>query len=280
MSAEQPERTIAIGELAARTGVEEGTLRMWERRHGFPEPQRLPSGHRRYRESDVEQIGRVLRERASGLSLAAAIERVATAGGTEQSVFAGIRARRPDLQPVALRKTALLALTHAIEDESCAQAERPLLFGSFQRERFFRQSQRRWRDFARTARLAAVFADFERARVPAGGPAELPIDRDGPLTREWAVVCEAPGHAVCVTGIELPAARRRRDPAREFEVIWSVEPDVVRAAADVCLGLLRASAPELADGIEDDRPAPSAHAPDRQLRLAAAIAGRTLAKLG
>jgi DICT domain-containing protein len=274
-------RDIAIGELAARTGVEEGTLRMWERRHGFPAPQRLRSGHRRYREGDVEQVLRVLRERAGGMSLAAAIARVAAmADGTEQSIFAGIRARRPELQPVALRKTALLALTHAIEDESCARAERPLLFGSFQRERFYRQSQRRWRDFARTAGLAAVFADFDRLRVSANGPAEVPIDRAGPLSREWAVVCEAPGHAACLAGIELPAARRRRDPAREFEVIWSVEPAVVRAAADVCLGLLRASAPELADGLAGDHPAPAAHASAEQLRLAAAIAGRTLARLG
>ena len=64
-----------------------------------------------------------------------------------------------------LRKRVLLALSRAIEDESCAQAERPLLFGSFQRERFYRQSQRRWRDFARTAELAVVFADFERAHA-------------------------------------------------------------------------------------------------------------------
>jgi MerR family transcriptional regulator, light-induced transcriptional regulator len=281
MSDAPAERTIAIGELAARTGVEEGTLRMLERRHGFPAPQRLPSGHRRYREGDVEHVARVLRERAGGMSLSAAIASVAaSAGAAEQSVFAGIRARRPELQPVPLRKTALLALTHAIEDESCAQAERPLLFGSFQRERFFRQSQRRWRDFARTARLAVVFADFDRPRAPAGGPAELPIDRDGPLTREWAVVCEAPGHAACVAGIELPATRRRRDPAREFEVIWSVEPAVVRTAADVCLGLLRATAPELAEGIGEDRPPPAAHASDRQLRLAAAITARTLARVG
>jgi DICT domain-containing protein len=281
MSDAPAERTIAIGELAARTGVEEGTLRMWERRHGFPAPERLPSGHRRYPERAVEQVRRLLRERAGGMSLAAAIERVAASDGRpERSVFAGIRARRPELQPVLLRKPVLLALTQAIEDESCAQAERPLLFGAFQRERFFRQSQRRWRDFARTARLAAVFADFDRPRTPAGGPAELPIDRGGPLTREWAVVCEAPGHAACVAGIELPAARRRRDPAREFEVIWSVEPAVVGTAADVCLGLVRESAPELAEGIDDDRPAPPEHASDRQLRLSAAIAARTLARLG
>lgn len=281
MSATPPERTLAIGELAARTGVEEGTLRMWERRHGFPAPERRDSGHRRYREGDVERVLGVLRERAGGMSLAAAIARVRdAAAGIEQSIFAGLRRARPELQPVVMRKTVLLALTHALEDESCAQAERPLLFGAFQRERFYRQSQRRWREFARTARLAVVFADFERARLPAKPPVELPIDRSGPLTREWAVVCEAPGHAACLAGIELPATSRRRDPAREFEVVWSVEPAVVRAATDVCLGLARASSAELAARLSDTHPEGPARASDRQLRLAAAIAARTLARLG
>jgi MerR family transcriptional regulator, light-induced transcriptional regulator len=275
------DRALAIGELAARTGVEEATLRMWERRHGFPAPERLESGHRRYAEGDVERVLRVVRERHSGMSLAAAIGRARDAPPREErSVFAGLRRLRPDIQPVVLRKPVLLALTRAMEDESCARAERPLLFAAFQRERFYRQSQRRWRELARTARLAVVFADFERARLPRNAPAELPLDRSGPLTREWAVVCEAPGHAACLAGIELPPARRRRDPAREFEVIWSVEPAVVRAAADVCAGLARAASPELAARIADAEAEPPAHAPDRQLQLAAAITARTLARLG
>jgi DICT domain-containing protein len=281
MSGGTAQRSLAIGELAARTGVEEGTLRMWERRHGFPAPERLDSGHRRYAEGDVERVLRVLRERAGGMSLAAAIARVRDAPhDAEQSIFAGLRRLRPDLQPVVMRKRVLLALTRALEDESCAQAERPLLFGAFQRERFYRQSQRRWREFARTARLAAVFADFERPRVPENAPVELPLDRSGPLTREWAVVCEAPGHAACLAGIELPAARPPRDQAREFEVIWSVEPAVVRAAADVCAALARAASPQLAARLGDGSAGAPAHPPERQLRLAAAIAARTLAQLG
>lgn len=255
---------------------------MWERRHGFPTPERLASGHRRYRERDVELISQVVRERDAGLSLAAAIARVRSSSArAEPSIFAGLRRRCPELQPVVLRKPVLLALSHAIEDESCARAERPLLFGSFQRERFYRQSERRWRDFARTAELAIVFADFERARTPAHGPAEIPIDRAGPLTREWAVVCEAPGHAVCLAGLELPKPRSRPESAREFEVIWSVEPDVVRIATQVCLGLARRSWPDGAGHVADDRPMPPSGPPsEEQLRLAAAITTRTLGRLG
>lgn len=271
--------TLTIGDLVARTGVSEGTLRMWERRHGFPAPERLPSGHRRYDESDVELVQQVVREREAGLSLAAAIARARQApGGAAESIFAGLRRRSPELQAIAVRKPHLVALSHAIEDESCARAERGLLFGAFQRERFYRQAQERWRDFARTAELAVVFADFPRTRRPARGPAELPIDPAAPLNREWAIVCEAPGHSVCLAGVELPAAGRRRDQAREFEVIWSVEPEVVRTAVEICVAMTRRADPELAGEVAD-RPAAAAPAPADQLRLATAITTRTLGAL-
>jgi hypothetical protein len=64
--------TLTIGELAERTGVAAGTLRMWERRYGFPRPRRSSSGHRRYSSADATLVERVLRHRAAGLSLAAA----------------------------------------------------------------------------------------------------------------------------------------------------------------------------------------------------------------
>jgi DICT domain-containing protein len=279
MSGPGGETWLTIGDLVARTGVSEGTLRMWERRHGFPSPERLPSGHRRYRESDAELVLQVMRERAAGLSLAAAISRAReSADDSEPSLFAGLRRRRPELQAIAIRKPHLLALSRAIEDESCARAERALLFGSFQHERFYRQSEHRWRELARTAELAVVFADFARARRPARGPIELPIDSAAPLNREWAIVCEAPGHAVCLTGVELPATRRQRDQARVFDVIWSVEPDVVRTATEICLGLARQFDPQLVQQL-GDRAAPSAPPPEEQLRLAAAITSRTLGAL-
>ena len=81
---------LAMGDLVGRTGVPEGTLRMWERRHGFPVPERLPSGHRRYRESDVELVLRVVRLRETGLSLAAGASATTTSSGDPSSpAFAG-----------------------------------------------------------------------------------------------------------------------------------------------------------------------------------------------
>jgi DICT domain-containing protein len=139
----------------------------------------------------------------------------------------------------------MVALSHAIEDESLARAERQLLFGCFQRRRFYRQEHARWRELGSGAELAVVFADFERARRPRDLPAEVPIDSGTPLFREWALVCDGEACAVCLVGREPPHSHvRARSSRRAFEMIWSVEPDVVRDAARICAKLAaRALAP-------------------------------------
>jgi MerR family transcriptional regulator, light-induced transcriptional regulator len=226
------EATLTIREVAARTGVSAATLRIWETRHGFPSPTRLASGHRRYSPADCDAIERVLGERAGGLSLQAAIARVAsTRVDADPSLFAALRRAQPALSPQVLPKRALTALSHAIEDEICARAERPLLFGAFQRERYYRASERRWRELARTAELTIALADFERPRVRRRGVCELPLPGDAPLRREWAVVCDGDRLSVALTAWELTAEAPVPDAARRFETIWTVEPSAVRRVA-------------------------------------------------
>ncbi len=230
---------LTTAQLATRTGLSAGTLRMWESRHGFPAPSRLPGGHRRYAETDVEQIREVLRWRGEGLSLPAAIERVRSRRPPDAaSVFAGLRRRRPDVAPTVLTKRAVLALSRAIEDEYCAQAAGGVLIGSFQRERFYRQSQRRWRELARTAEVAVVLADFAKPCDPADGPLEVPVDRRDALAREWAVLISAGGVQACLAAWERPCPDEVPDARRDFEVLWSFEPDVVADAADVAVQLI------------------------------------------
>lgn len=71
---------MRVGDLSRRTGVGVSTLRAWERRFNFPQPQRTAAGHRLYDEADVELIDAVVRLIAEGLTLPAAIGRVATIG--------------------------------------------------------------------------------------------------------------------------------------------------------------------------------------------------------
>ena len=88
----EPPDGLSIGELARRTEVPAATLRSWEDRYGFPRPHRLAGGHRRYDHGDIRLIEAVMRLRASGMSLHAAIAQATSAAAQpEPSVFAGLR---------------------------------------------------------------------------------------------------------------------------------------------------------------------------------------------
>ena len=270
---------LSIREVTRATGISEGTLRMWETRYGFPDPERLPSGHRRYSAEDIVRVRQVARDRDAGLSMKAAIERAREiAGEPELSIFAGLRRRRPDLQPYLLPKHTLVGLSHAIEDECAARAERPVLFGSFQRVRFWRHAKSRWRELARTAHATFVFADFPDAAIPADPqePVELPIDRADPFGREWSIVCDAPAYSAFLAGWERPGQDAVPDLERRFETIWSVEPALVRDAARISAGLVERSRPELVERFLDrlrDTPPPSGE----ELRLVGALTNRMVA---
>lgn len=247
---------LSIGDIAARSGVAVGTLRMWEARYGFPAPERLPSGHRRYTERDLEQVRTVVVARSEGLPLAMAIDRARLAAESPRpSVYGALRDRFGHLHPQVLSKPALIRISHAIEDECRARSQRPIVLGCFQRERFYRDAEPRWRELARGAEAAVVLADFPQRRDPPGGPVEVPIPADDPLVREWALVFDAPELPACLIGWERP---RAQSVARRFEAIWTVEPEVVREAARTIGALATRFAPGVLARVEPrlaERPA-------------------------
>ena len=233
---------LTIREVSERTGIPVAGLRNWERRYGLPRPERSAGGQRRYRESDCAVLAEVLRGRERGLSMPAAIAQ-ATAATPESSVFAGLRRRHPDLRVHVMPKPVLLALTRAIEDECCARAQRPILVGCFQEQRFYAGARARWASLARTAEHTLVFADFGAPRELPGPVSEIPIPPDSPVQREWALLCDAPDLPACVIGWEHPGQDGKRDADRVFEAVWSVDPAVVRSATMIAAGLAEAAMP-------------------------------------
>lgn len=71
---------MRVGELSRRTGVGISTLRAWETRFGFLQPSRSASGQRVYSEADVKLVAAVNRLLAEGLTLSAAVGRIAASG--------------------------------------------------------------------------------------------------------------------------------------------------------------------------------------------------------
>lgn len=230
--------TLTIGDLAQRSGVSAPVLRMWETRFGFPQPTRLPSGHRRYSEADAELVRQVVRRKDGGFRLDMAIAEVVRTPATQsRSIFAELRRRHPALAVSRLRKSTLIALSWAIEDECCAKADTPILFGAFQRGDFFQPSAARWTELARVARSAIVFADHWDQPAAVDGPIRATLEDDAPLRREWAVVCDAFDATACLSAWELPGQAAIPDRDRLFEAVWTVDPVPVRDAARVAAGV-------------------------------------------
>jgi DICT domain-containing protein len=247
---------MAIKQVAERTGIAAATIRMWEQRYGFPEPERTPAGYRVYSEDDVDALRRVAGLRERGLSVAAAVERARQVQSTTDSpsIFGAIASG--DGAPAArpLRKSTLIAISRGIEDETIARAARPVVVGAFQAERHYRKVEHRYRRMAAVADACVVFADFASVGFPQGGPVQLPIKRDDALGNEWAVVVDAPGYAACLLAWETAESQRDRDTRpeheRRFEAMWTLDPRVVRRAALVGAALASRSAPEVGARME------------------------------
>jgi methanogenic corrinoid protein MtbC1 len=116
------EPRIAIGALARATGVPVETLRTWESRYGFPEPQRKPSGHRVYPVSQVARLRRIGEALASGLR---AGDVVGAAPEELDRLLEALRGRVSPVEggaPLAATIEALLAAVAALDRKRVAHA--------------------------------------------------------------------------------------------------------------------------------------------------------------
>jgi DICT domain-containing protein len=253
---------LAIKDVAERTGLAPGTIRMWEQRYGAPVPERTESGYRMYSAEDVELLRRAVSLRARGLSVPAALERARslTDATDRPSIYGAIATSDAPVNARLLRKRTLIAISHAIEDETIARAAAPVVFGAFQQERNYRHEEHRYRRLAERSDVAVVFADFPEPRLDVA-PAEIPIAPEAALGNEWAVIVDAPGFAACLLAWERPRTPKEEQELpeieRRFESMWTMDPVVVRRAALVGCALTRDTAPALADRIRRtlaDRP--------------------------
>src|SRR5882672_11478079 len=77
-------RTLKTSEAAALLNVSPNTLRAWERRFGYPQPQRSPGKHRLYTHGEVAALRDALME---GLSISSAVSRAREALSGDTSVL-------------------------------------------------------------------------------------------------------------------------------------------------------------------------------------------------
>jgi DNA-binding transcriptional MerR regulator len=237
--ADRVEEGFSIGVLAARAGVTPGVLRTWENRFGFPRGERSASGHRRFTDADVALVRQVLEVRDSGLPLQVAIDSVVRSqeAGEERSAFAAAAEAAGGVRPLRLHRRALIAASHAVEDECLARGGRSVVLGAFQLGHRYASSRHRWEEIGRTAAWAAVVADFDGDADLDASPARCQLPVDSPLRREWAVVCLSESYAALVAAWEVPTSQG----PPTYEAVISTHRGAATAAGRVLAGVVRAA---------------------------------------
>src|SRR4030088_2929012 len=79
-------RYLKTSEAAALLNVSPNTLRAWERRFGFPKPQRSPGKHRLFTHGEVAALRDALQE---GLSISSAVSRAREGLATDTNSLVG-----------------------------------------------------------------------------------------------------------------------------------------------------------------------------------------------
>ncbi len=69
-------KLLSIGTVSEASGIPIDTLRTWERRYGFPAPQRTSGGQRMYAPDTVDRLVAVKRAMANGLQVSRAVQLV------------------------------------------------------------------------------------------------------------------------------------------------------------------------------------------------------------
>ena len=274
--------SFGIGELARRTKLTVSTIRAWEHRHGFPNAERLPSGHRRYTTRDVDALNEVVAARAAGTTLAVALTNVRLAAEAPQSsVMATLRHELADSEPFVLSKLSMYAISRAIEDEALSRSSGALLVGGFQQLRFWQASEHRWRHLAGVSSVAIALATMPRRRRR-DRLWEVPLEPGAVMTHEWLVVCDSPSFSACLAGVELAtkqrSSSRAADRARRFEALWTVDAPVVRKAARAACTIAAATTPELDGAVEPHWRRPATDTA-RSLRAATPLTNRIIRNL-
>lgn len=212
----------SVGDIAERTGIAPGTLRMWERRYGVPVPVRLPSGHRRYTAAHLRLVRRVAEAMARGHRPG----RLLRAGESElDELLAG----PPPEEGTPSAIEPWIALARAYDEQGLERALReaagPLPTRTFLDERltpFVRSVGRLWADgnleihhehFATQTVENVLRALRVGERARATGPPRgrillttLPGERHGLGLLMAALLCEAHGWSTHLLGTDTPLA--------------------------------------------------------------------------
>ena len=196
-------RTLKTSEAAALLNVTPNTLRTWERRFGYPKPQRLPSKHRLYAYAEIAALREALEE---GLTISSAVSVACEVFGAEShAVLTALGSFSATQADVAMEGSlALRSIERSVEDVLLpALDEVRRRKGSESAAWAFAAS---WgNDWLRRAQRMSLQAD-DHPRVLIGDATQSDLDPAAPYVLALGLCCSRWGLPV----LTLPVSAFRR----------------------------------------------------------------------
>ncbi len=209
-------RTLKTSEAAQLLNVSPNTLRAWERRFGYPKPQRSAGRHRQYTYGEVAALRDALQQ---GLSISSAVSRAREALSTDTHTLVGaLSAYELDRADSAMESAlALRSLERCVEEVLLPSLdELGRRFGTDSAPWAFAAG---WADswLRRAQRLAPP--PVRRLAILVGDATRNELDPDALATRAFELFCGRSGARV----MALPAGR----VSGLSDVVESLSPDAV-----------------------------------------------------
>jgi signal transduction histidine kinase len=177
-----------------------------------------------------------------------------------ESLFRALVEDYPALQTMSVSKGVLVVASHLIEELAASAPDPSLLLSGFQHTRHWAAERDRYLQLSGETDVIAVFAGHESPPEWGTDHVGIRLATGNPLEQEWFVLSIGPTLAITLCGLD--EATHAREPApegrvpgdesdRQFEVVWSMDPAVAKAAAEVVVKAIERDAPERAAEVRD-----------------------------
>jgi MerR family transcriptional regulator, light-induced transcriptional regulator len=209
-------RTLKTSEAASLLNVSPNTLRAWERRFGFPMPQRSPGKHRLYAYAEVVALREALQE---GLSISSAVSVARESFGADtHALLSALSSFRPSRADEAMEGSLALRSIEPTLDEvllPALDAIRRRKGGTSAAWAFAVAWSSDW--LSRARRLAPLGS--RRGALLIGNATNPPLDAATPYVLALELCCVRCG--IDVLSLPVQASRRLS------EATGAIDPDVV-----------------------------------------------------
>lgn len=163
------------------------------------------------------------------------------------SLLHTLQQEQPQLRSQIYFKSALTALSHALEDIVLAKDDRPLVLANFQQERYYQQEVQRYERIGQKTDQTYVLAAPERESgfaVTSNLYEAIPLSPLEDLAQEWHLIILSSSYTACLVCREQPQPFTI-DAARRFEGFWSFDRPTCSRAAQWLLQQVVEHRPEL-----------------------------------